>query len=170
MIQIAIAGSSDSEPLAKAVEKTKEFIKELAKYKDEVVLLTGGRGGIMEIASREFAKFGGIVVGILPERQEGNEFNKIRIKTGMDFAERSAIMINSADVIVVLGGGIGTMVEALMAYDYSKPLIVVTDTGYPSNRLELLAKDGYFDHKKLVRVHFTKDAKEAAKLALELAR
>lgn len=170
MIQIAIAGSSDTEPLPKAVEKTKEFIKELAKYKDIVVLLTGGRGGIMEIASREFARFGGLVVGILPERQKGNEFNTIRIKTGMDFAERSAIMINSADVLVVLGGGIGTMVEALMAYDYSKVLVVVTDTGYPSDRLELLASNGYFDHKKLVQVHFTKSGKEAAKLALELAR
>lgn len=170
MIQIAIAGSSDNEPLPKAVKKTKEFIEELAKHKDKVVLLTGGRGGIMEIASREFVKFGGVVVGILPERQKGNEFNTIRIKTGMDFAERSAIMINSADVLVVLGGGIGTMVEALMAYDYSKPLVVVTDTGYPSDRLELLAQDGYFDHKKLVKVHFTKDAKEAARLALELAR
>ncbi|USS40305.1 TIGR00725 family protein [Thermococcus aggregans] len=170
MIQIAIAGSSDSEPLPKAVAKTKEFIKELAKYKDNVVLLTGGRGGIMEVASREFTKFGGIVVGILPERQEGNEFNTIRIKTGMDFVERSAVMVNSADVLVVLGGGIGTMVEALMAYDCSKPIIVVTDTGYPSDRLELLAEDGYFDHKKLVKVRFTKDAKEAARLALELAR
>ncbi|WP_042699207.1 TIGR00725 family protein [Thermococcus sp. PK] len=170
MIQIAIVGSSDNKPLPKAVKKTKEFIEELTKHKDKVVLLTGGREGIMEIASREFARFGGIVVGILPERQEGNEFNTIRIKTGMDFAERSAVMINSADVLVVLGGGVGTMVEALIAYNYSKPVIVVTDTGYPSDRLELLAQDGYFDHKKLVKVHFIKDGKEAARLALKLAK
>jgi len=99
MIQIAIAGSSDEKPLEKAVKKAGEFARELGRYKDEVVLLTGGRGGIMRIVSEEFRKAGGIVAGILPERQEGNEFNTIRIKTGMDFAERSAVMINSADVL-----------------------------------------------------------------------
>ncbi|KPU63391.1 oxidoreductase [Thermococcus sp. EP1] len=170
MIQIAIAGSSDSQPLPKAVEKAKEFARELAKYKDRVVLLTGGRGGIMEIVSEEFTKLGGIVIGILPEKQEGNKFNTIRIKTGMDFVERSAIMLNSADVLVVLGGGIGTMVEALMAYDYSKPIVIIVDTGYASDRLELLAIDGYFDHKKLVKVKFTKSVKEAVKFAIELAK
>ncbi|NJE08439.1 TIGR00725 family protein [Thermococcus sp. M39] len=166
MIQIAIAGSSDEKPLEKAERKAREFARELGKYKDEVILLTGGRSGIMKIVSEEFRKAGGIVVGILPERQEGNEFNTIRIKTGMDFAERSAVMINSADVLVVLGGGIGTMVEALMAYDYGKPLIILTDTGYASDRLELLAKDGYFDHKKIVKVYFVENPKEAVKLAL----
>ncbi|WP_324735072.1 TIGR00725 family protein [Thermococcus sp. SY098] len=170
MIQIAIAGSSDEKPLEKAERKAREFARELGKYKDEVVLLTGGRGGIMKIVSEEFRKAGRIVVGILPERQEGNEFNTIRIKTGMDFAERSAIMINSADVLVVLGGGIGTMVEALMAYDYGTPLIIVTDTGYSSDRLELLAKDGYFDHKRIVKVHFVDNPRDAVKLALKLKK
>lgn len=170
MIQIAIAGSSDEKPLEKAERKAREFARELGKYKDEVVLLTGGRGGIMRIVSEEFRKAGGIVVGILPERQEGNEFNTIRIKTGMDFVERSAVMINSADVLVVLGGGIGTMVEALMAYDYGKPLIILTDTGYASDRLELLAKDSYFDHKKIVKAHFVDNPKEAVKLAVELKK
>ena len=42
MIQIAIAGSSDEKPLEKAERKAREFAKELGKYKDEVVLLTGG--------------------------------------------------------------------------------------------------------------------------------
>ncbi len=170
MIQIAIAGSSDEKPLEKAERKAREFARELGKYKDEVVLLTGGRGGIMKIVSEEFRKAGGIVIGILPERQEGNEFNTIRIKTGMDFAERSAIMINSADVLVVLGGGIGTMVEALMAYDYGIPLIIVTDTGYASDRLELLAKDGYFDHKRNVKVHFVNNPRDAVKLALKIRK
>lgn len=170
MLQIAIAGSSDRDPHPKAVKKAREFARELAKYKGEITLLTGGRGGIMKIVSEEFSKEGGIVVGILPERQEGNEFNTIRIKTGMDFAERSAIMINSADVLVVLGGGIGTMVEALMAYDYGVPLVILTETGYRSDKLKFLAEDGYFDHKKLVRVYFTEDPKKAVDLALKLAK
>ncbi|MBO8175304.1 MAG: TIGR00725 family protein [Thermococcus sp.] len=170
MIQIAIAGSSDEKPLEKTVRKAKEFARELGKYKDEVVLLTGGRGGIMRIVSEEFRKIGGIVVGILPERQEGNEFNTIRIKTGIDPVERSGILVNSADVLVVLGGGVGTMIEALMAYNLGIPLVIITDTGYASDKLELLAKDGYFDHKKIVKVHFVNNPKEAVKLALSFKK
>ncbi|AIF70365.1 oxidoreductase [Palaeococcus pacificus DY20341] len=170
MKQIAIAGSSDRNPLEKAAEKTREFARELARYKDDVVLLTGGREGIMRLASEEFSKLGGIVVGILPDRQEGNEFNKIRIKTGMDFVERSGVLVNSADVLVVLGGGVGTMIEALMAYNLGIPLVVLTDTAYESDELEGLAKDGYFDHKKIEKVYFTSDPREAAELALRLAK
>jgi len=170
MKQIAIAGSSDENPKEKAAEKAKEFVRELAKYKDDVVLLTGGREGIMRITSEEFSKLGGIVAGILPDRQEGNEFNKIRIKTGMDFVERSGVLVNSADVLVVLGGGVGTMIEALMAYNLGIPLVVLTDTGYKSDELEHLAEDAYFDHRKIEKVHFTSDPREAAELALRLAK
>ncbi|CAB49158.1 TIGR00725 family protein [Pyrococcus abyssi] len=165
MIQIAIAGSSDEKPFEKAVEKAKKFARALPT---NVILLTGGRGGIMRIVSEEFRKRGGIVVGILPYSDEGNEFNTIRVKTGMNPVERSGALVESADVLVVLGGGVGTMIEALMAYNLGVPVIVLTDTGYPSDKLEMLAQDGYFDHKKILRVIFTEDPDEAARLAVEI--
>ncbi|BAA29327.1 TIGR00725 family protein [Pyrococcus horikoshii] len=165
MIQIAIAGSSDEKPLEVAVRKTKEFIKALPS---DVILMTGGRGGIMEVASEEFRKKGGIVVGILPYSDNGNRFNTVRVKTGLNPVERSGVLIESADVLVVLGGGVGTMIEALMAYNLGIPVIVITGTGYASDRLMELAKEGYFDHKRIVKVIFTDDPKEAAKLALKI--
>ena len=168
MIQIGIAGSSDPKPLEKAEKKAREFARELAKH--DAILLTGGRGGIMRVVSEEFSKLGGTVVGILPEKAEGNEFNTIRIKSGMDFVERSAILVNSSDVFVILGGGVGTMIEALMAYNLRTPLVILTDTGYESDELEHLAKEGYFDHKKIEKVEFTKDPKEAVEIALRLAK
>ncbi|AEC51687.1 hypothetical protein PNA2_0771 [Pyrococcus sp. NA2] len=167
MIHVAIAGSSDERPLEKAIEKARRFARALPT---DVILLTGGRGGIMKVVSEEFRKRGGIVVGILPYSDQGNEFNVVRVKTGMNPVERSGILIESADVLVVLGGGVGTMIEALMAYNLGVPVIVVTGTGYPSDRLEELAKDGYFDHKRITRVIFTEDPEEAAELALEIGR
>ncbi|AFN04410.1 TIGR00725 family protein [Pyrococcus furiosus DSM 3638] len=168
MIQIAIAGSSDKEPLKTAVEKAIRFAKALPI--EEVILLTGGRGGIMEIVSREFSKRGGIVVGILPYSDRGNEFNTIRIKTGLNPVERSGVLIESADVLVVLGGGVGTMIEALMAYNLGVPVIVLTNTGYASDKLEKLAEDGYFDHKKIVKITFIDNPEKAAQKAVEIGR
>ena len=165
MIQVAIAGSSDPKPLGTAIRKAKEFARALPL---NVILLTGGRGGIMEIVTEEFTKRGGIAVGILPYSDQGNKFNTIRIKTGLNPVERSGILIESADVLVALGGGVGTMIEALMAYNLGVPVIVVTGTGYASDKLEELARDGYFDHKKIVKIIFTDDPREAAKLAVEI--
>ncbi|AFK21919.1 putative oxidoreductase [Pyrococcus sp. ST04] len=122
----------------------------------------------MEVVSEEFTKRGGTVVGILPYSDEGNKYNTIRIKTGLNPVERSGVLIESADVLVVLGGGVGTMIEALMAYNLGVPVVVITDTGYPSDRLEELAKDGYFDHKRIVKIIFTNDPKEAAMIAVKI--
>ncbi|AEH25224.1 TIGR00725 family protein [Pyrococcus yayanosii] len=166
MIQVAIAGSSDEKLLPEAERKARAFARALPT---DVVLLTGGRGGIMKVVSEEFSKRGGTVVGILPFRDKGNEFNAIRVRTGMDPVERSAVLVNSADVLVVLGGGVGTMIEALMAYNLGVPVVVLTGTGYRSDLLARLASDGYFDHKRNVRVYVTDDPEEAVELALRMA-
>ena len=167
MVQIAIAGSGDSELIPEAEEKARAFARALPP---DVLLLTGGKGGIMEAVSEEFRKRGGTVVGVLPGDEEGNPYSSVRIKTGFNPVGRSVVLVSSADVLVVLGGGSGTMVEALMAYNLGIPVVVITGTGYRSDGLKALAKDGFFDHKKRVRVIFTEDPEKAVELALSAAR
>ena len=54
--------------------------------KQGVVIVTGGRCGVMEAASRGAARAGGISVGILPgsEHDAGNDYLKIAIPTALD--------------------------------------------------------------------------------------
>jgi len=169
-LQIGVAGSSDLHPFENAAQKARVFAQTLLSYKDEIVLITGGREGLMRIVSEEFSNGGGIVVGILPFEEEGNTYSTIRVKTGISSIMRSGTLIHSSDCIVILGGGAGTMIEALMAYNTGKPLVIISETGYRSDKLSLLLEDNYFDHKRLVKVFITTDPEEAAVKAVELAR
>ncbi len=178
LVHIGVACSSDVKPRPEALSKAVVFARKLAEFKDEVALLTGGGGGLMTVISKEFSEMGGAVVGVLPLEAEDvppqhprwNPYNTIALKTGMTYQARSIPLVRSSDSFVVLGGGIGTMIEALLAYAAAKPLVVLTGTGYPSDNLKNIAENGYFDHKKIVKVFFTEDPIEAAEKAYLLAK
>lgn len=94
------------------------------------VLITGGRGGIMESTSRGAADQGGTVIGIHPgeDLDLANPFCSIVIPTGMGYA-RNAINVLAADVIVAIGGKSGTLSELAYAKTYGKPVICCTFAG-----------------------------------------
>ena len=169
-LQIGVAGSSDLNPFEEAVEKARIFARTLLRYKDEIVLITGGREGLMRVVSEEFTSGGGIVVGVLPYEEEGNIYSTVKLKTGISTIMRSGTIIHSSDCVVILGGGAGTMIEALMAYNMGKHLILLLETGYRSDKLPLLLEEECFDHRRLVKVYTTKDPEEAAIKAVEFAR
>ena len=81
------------------------------------LLLTGGLGGVMEAASRGAKDGGGFVIGIIPQddKREANDFRVAVVATGFGFA-RDFITAYSADAIIVVGGGAGTMIEVAAAY------------------------------------------------------
>ncbi|MEM4343130.1 MAG: hypothetical protein QXT91_02225, partial [Candidatus Caldarchaeum sp.] len=70
MLQIGVGCSSDKNPHTQAVEKARRFAVRLADYRDDVVLLTGGDGGLMRVVCEEFFKRGGITVGVIPYEDE----------------------------------------------------------------------------------------------------
>ena len=139
-IQIGIAASSDPQPFEKAILKTRIFIQELSKFRD-VALVMGGGGGLMSIASEEASRYGIPVIGIIPLEVENiseghyrwNPHNTFVIRTGVTFPARSIPIVRSSDSFVVLGGGIGTMIEALLAYEHGIPTIIIDNTGYPAH-------------------------------------
>lgn len=100
------------------------------------VLISGGRSGIMEAASRGAYEEKGIVVGILPntEHDGSNEYCNIVIPTGIGFA-RNMINVLSGDVIVAIGGKSGTLSELAYSWHFYKPVILCSFTGGWSERL-----------------------------------
>jgi len=175
---IAIGASSDPHPNPVAVEKARKFAERLANYRNEVILASGGDGGLMKVACETFVKRGGITIGIIPLEDEMigeahprySPYNIIRICSGVTYQMRSIPIARSCQAMVILGGGAGTIIEAFLAYLYRKPLIILTGTGYPSDKLRDLCEDGYLDHRRIVKAYFTEDAAEAADLAYKLAK
>ena len=80
-------------------------------------MITGGYGGLMEVASRAAAEAGGKVIG-LPMRGWAsltpNEWND-ELRWSSTYPERLAHLL-AADAVVVLDGGIGTLSEAAIVW------------------------------------------------------
>jgi len=76
------------------------------------VLVCGGLGGVMEAAARGVRAAGGVSIGVLPgsRREEANPFIDIAIATGMG-QMRNVIVALTADVVIAIGGGYGTLSE-----------------------------------------------------------
>lgn len=116
--QVTVIGSSESG----FVEEAYKLGKHIAQR--GWVLITGGRGGIMEAVSKGASEEGGIVVGILPfeEHRFANPYCSIVIPTGIGFA-RNLCNVLSGDVVVAMGGGAGTLSEIAYAWQFQKPII-----------------------------------------------
>lgn len=129
------------------------------------ILVTGGLGGVMEAASKGAKDRGGIVVGIIPqeEKEYANPYCDIVIPTGLGYI-RDFITAYSADAVIVVGGGVGTSIEASVAYLKTKPIIAIEGSGGTADRIA----GKYMDDKRLVKVIAEKDPRKAVKRILTL--
>ncbi len=89
-----------------------------------VAVLTGGRGGVMEAASRGAQQAGGLTIGILPgcEPEEANPYVDVPIATGLRDA-RNAIVARSSKVLIAIAGEYGTLSEIALALKIGRRVI-----------------------------------------------
>jgi len=92
-----------------------------------IILICGGKGGIMEAACKGSYENNGTTVCILPETnfEAANPYCSIVIPTGIGYA-RNLTNVLSGDFIVALGGGTGTLSELAYAWQFDKPIYSVT--------------------------------------------
>ncbi len=104
--------------------------KELGKR--NVVVINGGRTGIMEAVSRGVREEGGISIGIMPtyDGSDANPYLTIKINTGMNW-NRNPIVVASGEVVIAIGGAWGTLSELAYAKILEKKII-----GYRTHELE----------------------------------
>lgn len=116
---LAVIGSGGS--IDVAVEQAAEALGRAA-IEAGFRIVCGGRDGVMEASSRGARSAAnwreGDVIGILPgyERRNANPFVDIVIPTGLGIA-RNVVVVASADVVVAIAGGSGTLSEIAIACD-----------------------------------------------------
>jgi uncharacterized protein (TIGR00725 family) len=90
----------------------------------QAVLITGGLTGAMEAASKGAKAAGGLTIGILPgfSPQDANPYIDLSIVTGLSEA-RNLIIVRTAEVLIAVGGGPGTLSEIAFALKLHKPVI-----------------------------------------------
>jgi hypothetical protein len=93
------------------------------------VLLTGGRGGVMEAASQGARDAGGLTVGVLPgaaaDETPPNPFVEVALFTGLGEG-RNWVNIAASDAVIAVGGGFGTLSEIALALKARKPIVLLS--------------------------------------------
>ena len=117
---VAVCGESD--PQTSLTDLAFELGRGIAER--DAVLICGGLTGVMEHAARGARAAGGLTIGLLPgdDTNEANPYIDVAIATGLAHA-RNSILALTADGVVVLGGGLGTMSEVALALRNRRPTI-----------------------------------------------
>ena len=160
--QILIIGNNENGCTPELEKIAYDTGSEVAKSNS--ILITGGLGGVMKAASKGAKKSGGLSVGIIRQNDnsEANEFCDIVIPSGIGLM-RDFLNALSADGVIAIGGGSGTLSEICAAYMYSKPIVVLKNSGGTSSKFS----DQYLDHRKNVKIIGVETPKDAVKVILE---
>ena len=117
---VAVCGESD--PQTSLADLAFELGRGIAQR--HAVLICGGLTGVMEHAARGAQAAGGLTIGLLPGEDitEANAYIDVAIASGLGHA-RNAILARTADGVVALGGGLGTLSEIALALRNGRPTI-----------------------------------------------
>jgi len=117
---IAVIGGSECSP--QEAELAEAVGRELAKR--GAILVCGGLGGVMEAACKGASSKGGVTIGILPgdDYRAANPYVQIPIVTGVGYARNIAV-VKSAQAVIAIGGGYGTLSEISHALQGNIPVI-----------------------------------------------
>lgn len=117
--QLAVCGDGNpGTPYAEAARTAGRLVAEAG-----MVLLTGGMTGVMAAASEGARAAGGLVAAVIPGADTGSAVApaQVRIATGAGEA-RNVILVRSADAVIAIGGGYGTLSEIAVARKLGIPV------------------------------------------------
>ena len=116
---IALIGPGDGD--AHLCEAAHHIAQRLARC--GLAIVCGGRGGVMQAASRGAYEAGGTVIGLLPENdaETANAYLTVAIPTGMG-EMRNALIARCSLCLVAIGGGMGTLSEMAFGLKLGKPV------------------------------------------------
>jgi len=137
-------GSADVAPDADA-----PAIEALAKRLGAViaqrgcVLVTGATTGLPDLVSRAARAAGGLTIGISPAATDEEHVGAyglpsdgvdLIVYTGLGKNGRNVVNVRTSDVVIVIGGGIGTLNEFTIAYGEGKVIGILEGSGGIADR------------------------------------
>jgi uncharacterized protein (TIGR00725 family) len=91
-----------------------------------VIVVCGGRDGVMEAVARGVRRGGGVSIGILPEddRRRAAPDLTFTVCSAMGHA-RNLSVVASGDAVIALGGAWGTLSEIGLARSLGRPVVLL---------------------------------------------
>jgi uncharacterized protein (TIGR00725 family) len=119
MIIGVIGDSSCSPEEAKLAESVGELLAQRS-----ATIVCGGLGGVMEAVCHGAKSKGGLTIGILPGKNSSTANPWVDIPVVTDLGEaRNVVVAKSAQAIIAIGGGYGTLSEIAYALKSNIPVI-----------------------------------------------
>ena len=138
-MNICIFCSANYHIPAEYFQATKAFGQWCARQ-GHTIIFGGTNQGLMECVAEAAFNAGGHVIGVIPEIVERggrtSEYVHTRILT-TDLNDRKAVMIDRADAIVALPGGVGTLDEVFT-------VLAAASIGYHHKQVILFNPDGFW--------------------------
>jgi hypothetical protein len=174
MYQICVSGSSKGATVEEGCQLARTIGKELARAKQ--CLVTGATTGLPEEAAIAYRKAGGpMCVGISPAASKVEHVRKYRLPTkpfdviiysGLNYVGRDALLINSCDGMISIGGRIGTLHEFTIAMELNVPTGFLQGAGGISTEIKNILD--ITDENKKANVVFSDDPKKLVEGLLKM--
>lgn len=113
-------------------------------------LMTGATTGLPNVAAHGYKKAGGkMSLGLSPASTKVEHILKYRLPikdydailyTGLHYGGRDALLINSADAVISIGGRLGTLHEFTIAAETHTPIGILEGAGGIGDQIEGLLK------------------------------
>jgi uncharacterized protein (TIGR00725 family) len=137
MYQICVSGAAKGESIKQGKQLATEVGKAIAKAGHS--LMTGATTGLPNDAAIGYKAAGGkMSLGLSPAATKVEHVVKYRLPTeaydailytGLHYGGRDALLINSADAVVSIGGRLGTLHEFTIAAETRTPIGVLESAG-----------------------------------------
>ncbi|MEK7203847.1 MAG: LOG family protein [Patescibacteria group bacterium] len=135
--KFAVSGAADTgmceiDAPTKAEEVGREVVRQGG------ILVTGATNGIPDFAAKGAKDEGGVVIGMSPAASYQHHVKTYKLPTdyydtiiftGFDYSGRNLLLTKSADAVIIICGGFGTLNEFTIAFEDNKPIGVLTGTG-----------------------------------------
>jgi uncharacterized protein (TIGR00725 family) len=146
--QICISGAAKGESVEQGRMLAVEAGTAIAKAGH--ALLSGATTGLPEITAAAYKKAGGRAsLGLSPASTKVEHVIKYRLPTehydailytGLHYSGRDALLVNSADAVVSIGGRLGTLHEFTIAMETDTPMALLQGAGGVSSQITELIK------------------------------
>ncbi len=159
--QILVIGNNENGCTPELEKLAYEVGQEVAN--SDSVLITGGLGGVMRAAAHGAHDAKGLTIGIIPQDNPSfaNEYCDIVIPSGLGLS-RDFLTALSADGVIVIGGGSGTLSEICAAYMHKKPMVALRNSGGMATKYA----DQHLDHRQNVKIAGANTPQDAIKYIL----
>lgn len=158
--QICISGAAKGDSVSQGRELAESVGAAIAKAGH--ALMTGATTGLPEIAAEAYVKAGGKAsLGISPAGSKVEHVLKYRLPTeyfdcilysGLHYVGRDALLINSSDAVISIGGRMGTLHEFTIAMETRTPIGLLQGAGGVSTEITKLMEVIPDTHDSLVVV------------------